>query len=272
MKNFLLSKLINAEYASLRAPAFSVYSEKTLESSMQKLYDTLTISTKSFMSTSIFTPTSSETISNNALVSESISQLSPNSSNNTSSINRHSVKSALRKLSTYYLKSDNNPYLAAEASSSSKNKDEESDEVINRSKETSRSTGNSVGNSKYKKKSNGDIGSTEGLSDSSLGSSIYPTKVKSESVDDLMCDNTLRRDTITGILLGSDDSAEAQFNLINSKRLEKAGSSENLKNKESPTVIKIVYEKSRFDGNNNFVNTFNQVKMTTYTFYNHFNI
>ena len=41
LKKFLLTKLINAEYASLRAPAFSQFSEKTIEHSLNKLYDDL---------------------------------------------------------------------------------------------------------------------------------------------------------------------------------------------------------------------------------------
>jgi hypothetical protein len=48
LKNFLLSKLINAEYASLKAPAFSSFSEKTLEQSLQTLCKTLESLTSSF--------------------------------------------------------------------------------------------------------------------------------------------------------------------------------------------------------------------------------
>ncbi len=50
LKKFLLSKLINAEYASLKAPAFSSFSEKTLEQSLQKLCETLEKLTSSFTS------------------------------------------------------------------------------------------------------------------------------------------------------------------------------------------------------------------------------
>ncbi len=41
LKKFLLTKLVNAEYASLKAPAFSQFSEKTLEHALSKLYDEL---------------------------------------------------------------------------------------------------------------------------------------------------------------------------------------------------------------------------------------
>ncbi len=41
LKNFLLSKLINAEYASLRAPAFSEYSTVALTSSLDTLCQNL---------------------------------------------------------------------------------------------------------------------------------------------------------------------------------------------------------------------------------------
>ena len=144
LKKFLLSKLINAEYASLRAPAFSFYSEKTLESSLQKLYENLVLSTRSFTN---FSPMSLIGIipdlgtHGNSLFSDSSSHISTTSGSNNSS--RLTVKGAFRKLSTHYFKAENNPYLAADPVSSANkprnfsliNRDEE-EEYINRSKES----------------------------------------------------------------------------------------------------------------------------------------
>lgn len=48
LKHFLLSKLIKAEYASLKAPAFSSFSEKTIEDSLSKLCDNLEVLTTAF--------------------------------------------------------------------------------------------------------------------------------------------------------------------------------------------------------------------------------
>lgn len=48
LKKFLLSKLINAEYASLRAPAFSSFSEQTIETSLNKMYTRLSQLTLNF--------------------------------------------------------------------------------------------------------------------------------------------------------------------------------------------------------------------------------
>lgn len=42
-KRFLLEKLINADYASLRAPAFLTFSDRTIESSLRDLQDVLAI-------------------------------------------------------------------------------------------------------------------------------------------------------------------------------------------------------------------------------------
>lgn len=143
LKKFLLSKLINAEYASLRAPAFSFYSEKTLESSLQKLYENLVLSTRSFTN---FSPMSLIGIipdlgtHGNSIFSDSSSHISTTSGSNSS---RLTVKGAFRKLSTHYFKAENNPYLAADPVSSANkprnfsliNRDEE-EEYINRSKES----------------------------------------------------------------------------------------------------------------------------------------
>ena len=48
LKRFILSKLINAEYASLRAPAFSQFSEKTFKQSLNKLCENLADKTHTF--------------------------------------------------------------------------------------------------------------------------------------------------------------------------------------------------------------------------------
>lgn len=48
LKKFILSKLINAEYATLKAPAFSTYSEKTIEDSLVKLTDKLEMISTAF--------------------------------------------------------------------------------------------------------------------------------------------------------------------------------------------------------------------------------
>lgn len=41
LKKFILSKLINAEYASLKAPAFSSFSEQTIRPGLDRLYSKL---------------------------------------------------------------------------------------------------------------------------------------------------------------------------------------------------------------------------------------
>lgn len=143
LKKFILSKLINAEYASLRAPAFSFYSEKTLESSLQKLYENLILSTRSFVTMLTFSPTSLVGLmpdtSNIGSVSpsESSLQISTTSSNIN---NKLTVRGAFRKFSTHYFKAENNPYLTADPLSSkskeSNNRDE--DEYINRSKDSTK--------------------------------------------------------------------------------------------------------------------------------------
>ncbi len=48
-RRFILSKLINAEYASLRAPAFSTYSELTLEKSLNELCQNVNDLNKTFL-------------------------------------------------------------------------------------------------------------------------------------------------------------------------------------------------------------------------------
>lgn len=151
LKKFLLSKLINAEYASLRAPAFSFYSEKTLESSLQKLYENLILSTQAFINMFSFSPTSlagliPETSSPaSVLPSASSSQISTTSSSNNTNTNNNklTVRNAFRKFSTHYFKAENNPYLTADPASApnktrhSNNHDEDDDdyEYANRSKE-----------------------------------------------------------------------------------------------------------------------------------------
>jgi hypothetical protein len=49
LKRFILSKLINAEYASLRAPAFSTFSELTLEKSLKELCQNLVDLNRTFL-------------------------------------------------------------------------------------------------------------------------------------------------------------------------------------------------------------------------------
>lgn len=145
LKKFIVSKLINAEYASLRAPAFSIYSEKTLESSLQKLYENLILSTRSFITMFTFTPTSlagmgPDTSAPSSLLSESSSHISNVSASNSS---RLTVKGAFRKLSTHYFKAENNPYLMADPVSGINNKPrnlsrEEEEDYINRSKDSTK--------------------------------------------------------------------------------------------------------------------------------------
>jgi len=49
LKRFILSKLINAEYASLRAPAFSTFSELTLGKSLKELCQNLVDLNRTFL-------------------------------------------------------------------------------------------------------------------------------------------------------------------------------------------------------------------------------
>ena len=89
LKRFLLSKLINAEYACLSG---NNNSEKLPENSIQKLVNTLTINSASFMSMT---------------KSSSSSSLTANSSLTTSSSSsRLNVLSRIRKFSSHHLKTE----------------------------------------------------------------------------------------------------------------------------------------------------------------------
>lgn len=130
LKKFILSKLINAEYASLRAPAFSVYSEKTLESSLQRLCDSLLQSTRSFVSfpgsaagdstigsttTSLSPSTSSHGLDSASIAAAAATAQSTTTTTSTTNINNSSssgIKGALKKV----FRTDNNPYIAPDVS------------------------------------------------------------------------------------------------------------------------------------------------------------
>lgn len=158
LKRFLLSKLINAEYASLRAPAFSIYSEKTLESSLQRLIDTLTLNsflfTSSLSSVSSISLTPVESVSSQQQqFSESNNSLLASSSNAaTASTSKMTVRDRLRKLSTHYLNS--NPYMSSDPANTPRRSvdnhqshhhlSNDDDDFVQRSKESKESNSKQV--------------------------------------------------------------------------------------------------------------------------------
>jgi hypothetical protein len=123
LKKFILSKLINGEYATLKAPAFSVYSEKTIEDSLVKLTDNLDMLTTAFTGFEFERPRNksihSESIRSNSLTERNESISSPFSSNSTlftnnnneknydKSNNSSAIKGVFRKLSTSFLNNMN---------------------------------------------------------------------------------------------------------------------------------------------------------------------
>ena len=128
MRDFLLTKLINAEYASLKAPAFSTYSEKSIEHSLSDLNDCLENLTIAF--TGIDFPkyqhhqSSSSNVSiatspghsqqsfpssvGNPLKQPLTPQLSTATTTNSSSSSGFSVKTAFRRLSMMQIFSGKN--------------------------------------------------------------------------------------------------------------------------------------------------------------------
>ena len=149
LKKFLLSKLINAEYASLKAPAFSSFSEKTLEQSLLKLSENLEDLTNSFTCHD-FTNYGNTLINfspNNGFVQNPASSItsqtstqgdeSNNSFNlplitNTQTSNNPNIKGVWRKFSTAFLGVENISNVSKERTPSfekSKKKHSEKEEV-----------------------------------------------------------------------------------------------------------------------------------------------
>lgn len=106
LKNFLLSKLINAEYASLKAPAFSPYTEKTLEQSIGKLCENLENLTQMFTVFDLnrFGSSLSPSNSHSRLSEETNSNLSlPYTVTNITPTQPSNIKGIWRKFSVNFL-------------------------------------------------------------------------------------------------------------------------------------------------------------------------
>lgn len=235
LRKFLLSKLINAEYASLKAPAFSVYSEKTLEQSMQRLYETLTISTHRFIyqpyinySTMSISDSNNMSSTSSHLMSDSASQMSSSQSSNTS---KNTVKSALRKLSAHYLKPENNPYIPESRlnhrgeNSSDKKAAAAAAKAANKNRKTSRGDIYNLNN----------VANTEQTSASSTP--IF--KTKSDSNDEASDSNNDAKGKVTQKFLNVPGSLPLKNNLkTSSNDSNKNNSSDNLEKSSSGESIR----------------------------------
>ena len=109
LRSYLLTKLINAEYSSLKAPAFSTYSEKSIEHSLSELTDLLENLTFTFVE---FHPNSNENNSG-PLPSQSftIQAHSPSSlinSGSTSSISSFSNTNSIKQVIPNPINTSNN--------------------------------------------------------------------------------------------------------------------------------------------------------------------